>query len=63
VRGWVEWWNGTMIDISHPQEMEFLMQRRIHLAARCLTRADHGLSDARGSGASNEKAGREARPS
>jgi len=52
-----------MIDISHPQEIEFLMQRRIHLAARCLTRADHGLSDARGSGASNEKAGREARPS
>ena len=22
VRGWVEWWNGPMIEISHPQEIE-----------------------------------------
>lgn len=24
VRGWVEWWNGPMIEISHPEEIEVL---------------------------------------
>ena len=24
VRGWVEWWNGPMIEISHPDEIEIL---------------------------------------
>lgn len=24
VRGWVEWWNGPMIEISHPEEIEIL---------------------------------------
>ncbi|MDJ0513440.1 MAG: thermonuclease family protein [Methyloceanibacter sp.] len=24
VRGWIEWWNGPMIEITHPQEIEVL---------------------------------------
>ena len=26
VRGWIKWWNGPMIELTHPEQIEVLAQ-------------------------------------